>query len=99
MSLKEKVWGLLEDGEEFVDLNGHPGVYRNGRYAMDTGGRYVGVYEESGGMRHWTGTGYEGKRQGDWVVDWGNGAGYLRRTGNDVLDGSGRLIGFIKKKI
>jgi len=96
--MKDKVWGLLKDGEEFVEVNGRVGVYRQGNYAMDTGGRYVGVYEESGGMRHWTGTGYSGKRQGDWVTDWGNGAGYVRRVGDEIRDGSGRLLGYVRKR-
>lgn len=95
--MKDKVWGLLKDGEEFVEINGKVGVYRQGNYAMDTGGRYVGVYEGDN-MRNWTGTGYSGKRQGDWVTDWGNGAGYVRRVGDEIRDGSGRLLGYVRKR-
>lgn len=98
MSYKDKVWGLLNDGEEFVELNGRPGVYRDGNYAKNTGGRYEGVYSGNS-MRDWTGSGYSGIRQGNWVADWGNGAGYLRRSGNDVLDASGRIVGYIRKKV
>lgn len=95
--MEDKIWGLLKDGEEFVSVNGDVGVYRKGNYAMDTGGRYFGVYDGSN-MRDWTGTGYSGKVVGNWVTDWGSGAGQLRRVGDEIRDLSGHIVGYVRKK-